>query len=148
MQLEEPKNLADVNVDAPLGQHSKALLRCSRDELTEVADPRSLVHHLIVSHVPISLSRHIDHPGVGVKVGHQHPTGGVNVLNLQGLLQVLLAPHRILPVRVFREASREKVPSVADEDNLGGLGAGVGLALGEGKLDQNILYCLIDYLTD
>ena len=101
MQLVEPKDLAGIDIDASLGQHPKALLRCPRDKLAEEANPRSLVHHLVVSHVPIPLSRHIDHPRVRVKVGHKHSAGGVNVLSLQGLLQVLLTPDSVLPVRVF-----------------------------------------------
>ena len=132
MQFEEPKDFAGIDIDPPLWQHSKTLLRRPRYELAEVANPRGLVHHLVVPHVSITLSSQIDHASVRVKVGHEDPTGGVNVLNLEGLLQVLLAPDCVLPVGELGEAGGEKVARVPDEDDLGGLGARVGLALGDG----------------
>ena len=134
MQLEEPEDLAGIDIDSPLWQNSKTLLRRPRYELAEVANPRGLVHHLVVPHISITLSSQKDHAGVWVKVGHEDPTGGVNVLNLEGLLQVLLTPDCVLPVRVFGKSGGEKISGVADEDNLGGLGAGVGLTLGYEKL--------------
>ena len=129
MQLVESEHLAGIDIDSSLWEHPEPLLRCSRDELAEVAHPRSLFHHLVVSHISVPLPRHVDHPRVGVKVGHKHSARGVNVLNLEGLLQVLLTPDCILPVRVLGEAGGEKVPGIPDENNLGGLRASVGLTL-------------------
>ena len=98
VQLEQPEDFTGVDVDSPLGQHSKALLRSARDELTEVADPRSLLHDLVVPHVAVPLACHVDHLGVRVIVGREHSAGGVDCLDLQGLLQVILAPDSILSV--------------------------------------------------
>ena len=101
MQLEQPEDLTGVDVDSPLGEHSKALLRSARDELTEVADPGGLFHDLVVPHVAVALARHVDHLRVRIIVGRKHSAGRVDRLDLQGLLQVLLAPDSILSVRVF-----------------------------------------------
>ena len=101
VQLEQPEDLTGVDVDSPLGQHSKALLRGARDELTEVADPGGLFHHLVVPHVAVPLARHVDHLRVRVIVGRKHSAGRVDCFDLQGLLQVMLAPDSILSVRVF-----------------------------------------------
>ena len=136
MQLVESEDLAGIDIDASLWEHPKTLLRCPRDELAEVANPRSLFHHLVVPHVSVSLSRHVDHPRVRVKVGHKHSARRVNVLDLQGLRQVLLTPDCVLPVRVLGEPCGEKLPGVADKDNLGGLGAGVSLTLGYEKFEK------------
>ena len=101
VQLKQPEDFTGVDIDPPLGQHSKALLRSARDELTEVTHPRSLFDDLVVPHVAVPLARHVDHLRVRVIVRRKHSAGRVDCLDLQGLLQVLLAPDSILSVRVF-----------------------------------------------
>jgi hypothetical protein len=53
--LYAPENLAGGDVDPALGHDAEAALGVAGDELTEVADPGRLLHHLVVPDVPVTL---------------------------------------------------------------------------------------------
>lgn len=84
--------------------------------MVEIPNIRCFVRCLVVANRAFTFSTQEKSFGVEVIEWLQNTTRRVYVGGRQRLLQVMLIPDRILPVRVFREACRQDL-SVIEKDN-------------------------------
>ena len=129
MQFVEAESLADLRLNPPFRHVAETALRRAGQVLSQVMDPRLLVHYFVIADVAVAFAGHVDHASVGIVKGEKDSRGGIDHFAPERSTQILLRPQGVLAIWLARESGREEPTRIAQVDHFAGFAADVTSAL-------------------